>query len=53
MVRAVSYFAMLGDTEDPSIAGPEPRIYFMSTEEAKVGIQNAVFKVVKVKLSRK
>ncbi len=51
--RAVSYFTMLGETEDPSIAGPEPRIYFMSTAEGKVGFQNAVFKVVKVKLSRK
>jgi len=51
--RAVSYFTMLGETEEPSIAGSEPRIYFMSTAEGKVGFQNAVFKVVKVKLSRK
>jgi hypothetical protein len=51
--RAVSYFTMLGDTEDPSIAGPEPRIYFRSTAEGKSGFQYGVFKVVKVKLSRK
>jgi hypothetical protein len=51
--RTVSYFTMLGDTEDPSVAGPEPRVYFMSTEAGKVGFQNAVYKVVKVKLSRK
>ena len=51
--RAVSYFTMLGETEEPTIAGSEPRIYFMSTAEGKVGFQNAVFKVVKVKLSRK
>jgi len=51
--RAVSYFTMLGETGEPSIAGSEPRIYFMSTAEGKVGFQNAVFKVVKVKLSRK
>jgi hypothetical protein len=51
--RAVSYFTMLGETEEPSIAGSEPRIYFMSTAEGKVGFQNAVFKVVTVKLSRK
>jgi hypothetical protein len=51
--RAVSYFTMLGETEEPSIAGSEPRIYFMSTDEGKVGFMNAVFKVVKVKLSRK
>ncbi len=51
--RAVSYFTMLGETEDPAIAGLEPRIYFMSTEEGKVGFQNAVFKVIALKLSRK
>jgi hypothetical protein len=51
--RTVSYFTMLGDTGDPSIGGPEPRVYFMSTEAGKVGFQYAVFKVVKVNLSRK
>jgi len=51
--RAVSYFTMLGETGDPNIAGSEPRIYFMSTAEGKVGFENAVFKVVKVRLSRK
>jgi hypothetical protein len=51
--RAVSYFTMLGETEEPSVAGAEPRIYFMSTAEGKVGFQNAVFKVVTVKLTQK
>lgn len=51
--RAVSYFTMLGETVDPNVSAGEPRIYFMSTEAGKVGFQNAVFKVVKVRLSRK
>jgi hypothetical protein len=51
--RAVSYYTMLGETEDPSIAGPEPRIYFMSTAEGEVGFQNSVVKVVKLMLGPK
>jgi hypothetical protein len=50
--RALSYITLLGETGDPTIAGAEPRLYFRSTPEGKPNWQDAVFKVVKLRLSR-
>jgi hypothetical protein len=50
--RALSYVTLLGETGDPTIAGEEPRLYFRSTAEGKSNWQDAVFKVVRLKLSR-
>ena len=51
--RALSYVTLLGETGDPTVSGGEPRLYFRSTEEGKATFRDSVFKVVRLKLSRK
>lgn len=49
--RSLSYFTLLGETGDPSIAGGEPRLYFRSTAEGKATFRDSDFKVVTLKLA--